>query len=129
MLNSQAARSLLDSATDRPSRSNALNPLAWLAAMLLSTTLISFYLNLPVWTTYAFTSLTVFVVLVYIGAYLYLLCVDRDALRSEKYSIDKLAIEKGVFGDNLTGQIESIDQIPPRSISSQEGTGDEEPKP
>ena len=97
--------------------------------MLLSTTLISFYLNLPVWTTYAFTSLTVFVVLVYIGAYLYLLCVDRDALRSEKYSIDKLAIEKGVFGDNLTGQIESIDQIPPRSISSQEGTGDEEPKP
>ena len=28
---------------------------------------------------------------------------DRDSLRSEKFTIQKLAIEKGIMGDDVTG--------------------------
>jgi hypothetical protein len=44
-------------------------------------------------------------VLLYLGAYLYCLCKDPDALRSEKYLITKLAIKKG-YGDSFTGLLE-----------------------
>jgi hypothetical protein len=35
---------------------------------------------------------------------------DRDSLRSERYSIQKLAIEKEIVGDNISGVL-SIDEI------------------
>jgi hypothetical protein len=35
---------------------------------------------------------------------------DREALRSERYSIQKLAIKKGMVGDNLSGTLQ-IDEI------------------
>jgi hypothetical protein len=48
--------------------------------------------------------------LVFIGAYCYLLAVDRESLRSEAFSlrklaleIRKLALEKGVYGDDTSG--------------------------
>lgn len=41
----------------------------------------------------------------YLGAYLYFMFTDKDALRSETYSIQKLAIERGLRGDDLTGVI------------------------
>ena len=34
---------------------------------------------------------------------------DKDALRSEKFTIQKLAIEKGLYGDSLTGTLDSKD--------------------
>lgn len=46
-------------------------------------------------------------VLLYLCAYLYCLVKDRDALRTETYSIQKLALEKGYVGDKLTGLIEN----------------------
>lgn len=35
----------------------------------------------------------------------YVVCffIDRDALRSEKYKLHKLAIERGLYGDNTMG--------------------------
>jgi len=42
-------------------------------------------------------------VCLYLGAYTYCLVKDREALRSEKYTIQKLAIEKGFIGDSITG--------------------------
>ncbi len=40
---------------------------------------------------------------VFIWAYIYFSCKGPDYLRSEKYSLSKLAIEKGMIGDNITG--------------------------
>ena len=34
---------------------------------------------------------------------IYCLINDRDSLRSEKFTIQKLAIEKGIMGDDVTG--------------------------
>jgi len=42
-------------------------------------------------------------VVAYLVAYFVLLFVDRDALRSERFTLSKLAIEKSVTGDSLKG--------------------------
>lgn len=47
-----------------------------------------------------------FTVLLLLGSYIYFMRRDPDALRSESYSLQKLAIEKGIFGDNLVGMID-----------------------
>jgi hypothetical protein len=38
-------------------------------------------------------------------AYFFLLFNDRDALRSERFTLSKMAIEKSVTGDSLKGFI------------------------
>jgi hypothetical protein len=39
----------------------------------------------------------------FLVAYFILLFIDRDALRSERFTLSKLAIEKSVTGDSLRG--------------------------
>jgi hypothetical protein len=39
----------------------------------------------------------------FLVAYFILLCVDRDALRSERFTLSKLALEKSVTGDSSRG--------------------------
>ena len=74
--------------------------------MLLSETLISSYMDIQEWFTVPLQWCTIGAVIVYILAYIYLLFHDRDALRSEKYSLQKLAIERGLVGDSETGIID-----------------------
>lgn len=52
------------------------------------------------------------VLLVFLGAYIYLLLRDPDALRSEEFSLNKMALEKGLVGDSTHGFID------PRVIQS-----------
>jgi hypothetical protein len=42
---------------------------------------------------------------VYFAAFGFCLVRDRDALRSETYSLHKIAIEHGLTGDSITGVI------------------------
>jgi hypothetical protein len=54
----------------------------------------------------------------FLGLYalIYVVCffLDRDALRSEKYKLHKMAIERGLYGDSKTGLID----IPNAQITS-----------
>jgi hypothetical protein len=74
-----------------------------LIALLLSSTLLCFYLNSPSWVGITLVVLSVLSALLYLMAYVYFMFKDRDALRSERYSIQRLAIEKGLIGDSLYG--------------------------
>lgn len=56
---------------------------------------------------------------VYIGAFLYLLFRDKDALRSETYSLKKLAIEQGLVGDNETGFFAKSDVLELHALLNQ----------
>ena len=38
--------------------------------------------------------------ILFLFAYVFCLLKDRDALRSEKFSIRKMEIERGIYGDN-----------------------------
>jgi hypothetical protein len=55
------------------------------------------------------------VIALYGTAYVFCLLKDRDALRSESYSLHKLAIEQGLLGDSTTGM------FAPEAESSQRG--------
>lgn len=84
-------------------RSDALKPLAWLFGLL-----VVCLLGLAFNDAHVTIQLVVlcgggFVGALYVISYVYLLFADRDALRSEHFVIQKLAIEKGVYGDDING--------------------------
>jgi hypothetical protein len=63
-----------------------------------------------------FAIMTVVTFILFIGAYIYCLFNDREALRSETYSIQKLAIERGFVGDSATGILPEETPISGKSI-------------
>lgn len=90
-------------ASSKGSRSTVLKPLGWLIPMLLSSMLISFYIGSPSWVSVLLVVFNILTVALYFFTYMFCLFKDRDALRSEKFSIQKMAIEKGYLGDDSTG--------------------------
>jgi hypothetical protein len=89
-------------------------------------TLGSAYIGGPFWLTFLFALFSALTMLLYLGAYLYCLVTDRDALRSEKYSIQKLTIEKGFVGDSLVGAFPANTQVPPALLAEQSGPAEED---
>lgn len=88
---------------DSKSRSDALRPLAWLVG-LTGTSLAALAATSAIWPILALVGLCFAGAVVLYGyAYYYFMTKDPDALRSEKYAIHKLAIEKGVYGDDIAG--------------------------
>ena len=51
-------------------------------------------------------------ILVYLASYTYFALADPDALRSESYSLQKLAIKKGFVGDSTIGDVRLKDVTP-----------------
>jgi hypothetical protein len=94
------------SAAAQGSRSTVLRPLAWLFAICAAAIVAAVEVKAPQWVVVVFVIALALTVILYLSAYVYCLFNDRDALRSETYSIHKLAIEKGYMGDSLTGILE-----------------------
>ena len=124
----QILRAFLQQASEQGSRSTVLKPLNWLLGLLIAATIIALYYRLPEWIG-VLLAVSVMVVLgLFLFAYVYCLFKDRDALRSETYSIQKLAIEKGFVGDNIQGVVELrepgvVRQLAESSESSSEDKG------
>jgi hypothetical protein len=87
------------------SRSDVLKPLAWLIGILALSIALFLYAKAPGWLVATLGVSFIVAIFLYFACYLYCLMNDRDALRSEKYSINKMAIEHGVYGDNNSGVI------------------------
>ena len=92
---------------DSAARTDVLRPLAWLVGILVIGIIGLVHADAPSWTLLLLGATVGFVILLYAAAYTYCLAFDRDALRSEKYAIQKLAIEKGVYGDDNIGIIDA----------------------
>ncbi len=90
-------------ASAKGAKSTALHSLQWLMAMLLVSLPVCVFVNTPEWLLYLVTGALGLVLLVFLIAYIFLLFTDRDSLRSETYTLSKMAIERGLVGDNLTG--------------------------
>jgi membrane protein YdbS with pleckstrin-like domain len=88
------------------SRSDVLRPLAWLVLITGLTLILLVGANAPEWLLILAGVLFVGSVCIYAVAYIFCLFVDRDSLRSEKYSLQQMAIEHGIVGDSTTGVIE-----------------------
>ena len=64
------------------------------------------------------------VLAVFIFGFIYLLFKNPDALRSEHYSLSKLAMEKGLLGDSVRGLLES--QTVLSTATKSEGNSEEQ---
>lgn len=95
----------LEQATAKGSRSNVLKPLYAMMAVCIAGVFATFHFSFPVWSSYFFAFFTFVTMSIYLMSYLYCLLKTPDALRSETYSIQKLAIQKGFVGDDLTGVV------------------------
>ena len=111
----QLVSSLREQMSATLSRSDVLRPLAWLIAILVAGTVVTAVApGAPVdLSTWFFFLLAGSVVLYGLG-YLYCLFMDRDALRSENYSLHKMAIEQHMLGDSVSGLFEA-DKVSPSS--------------
>jgi hypothetical protein len=97
-----------------------LKPLAWLVGLLLTALIISFPADAPTWVTACLLVGIGLSVFLYMASYVFCLFHDRDALRSERYSLHKMAIEAGIYGDSRTGLIEvTPERITPPALTAQ----------
>ena len=89
-------------------RSDVLRALIWPNAGLLLV-LVGSFGRAPAWITTAIFYLLCAFLALYALVYVVCFFIDRDALRSEKYKLQKMAIERGVFGDSEHGLLKSDD--------------------
>lgn len=118
MPNLNLIRAFLEHASAQGSRSTALKPIGWMISICIAATLSSAYLATMPWLTILFAIFATLTMLLYLGAYIYCLITDKDALRSETYTIQKMAIEKGFVGDSLTGVLDLNQDTESRLIDS-----------
>jgi hypothetical protein len=85
------------------SRSDILKPFAWLVGILASAFCISLFTKPPEWVLVTLVLTLIAAVLLYGFASIFCLFHDRDALRSEKYSLQKMALEHNLIGDSTAG--------------------------
>ncbi len=88
------------------SRSDVLKPLAWLVSILALAVVLLLFAKAPDWILAPISYGLVGSIVLYAAAYIYCLIMDRDALRSEKYSLHKMAIEHGFLGDSTAGMFD-----------------------
>jgi hypothetical protein len=94
---------LLQQANIGQSRSSVLNPLQWMLVILVFGVGICLLAHSPSWLVVLFAIMLGLVLSLFLGAYIYFARTNPDALRSEQFSLSKLAIEKGMVGDTLSG--------------------------
>lgn len=88
-------------------RTDALRPLIWPIAGLLIAITGALTAHAPAWLLVVLVSAVGIALIVYVGAFIYFAAKDPDALRSEKYKLQKLAIEHGLYGDSAIGLIDA----------------------
>ena len=98
--------SFFSEASAKGARSTALHALQWGMAMLLISISIMAMAGAPFWILIAISSAFGLVLVTFIGAYIFLLIKNPDALRSERFTLSKMAIERGLIGDSQSGLTE-----------------------
>ncbi len=99
-------KALLSQSDASGSKSTILKPLTWLIGILFGVLLTLAYMKADIWLTVIMVLLIIAIIILYIYVYCYCLHHNSDALRSESFSIRKMEIEKGMYGDSNTGLLE-----------------------
>lgn len=102
--------SLLRQATVSGYKSTVITELRWFATVLIAGLVAAFQVNAPPWITIPLFVVLLLVCCVYLCTFVYFVRKNPDFLRSEKFALSKLAIEKSVKGDTITGFIDPGDE-------------------
>jgi hypothetical protein len=123
-------QAILQQAATRSSRSTILTSLGWAMAILGSIWLGSIWVHASLFERLPIELLLIADVVAYLLAYKYFAVRNPDFLRSEKFTIQKMAIERNLVGDTLAGVIEVENAMPivsaPDQKSLPEPEGDDE---
>lgn len=103
----QIVASLREQMNATLSRTDVLRSLIWPMSVLMTATIGLVFANAPGWLLIVFAAMLVANTLLYGCSFVFCLINDRDSLRSEKYSLQKMAIEHGLYGDSRIGLIET----------------------
>ena len=85
------------------SRTSVLNPLQWTLVILFLGLCILVAANADYWIILAVLICTLLCFALLAAAYIFFMFKNPDALRSEDFSLHKLAMEKGLYGDSIHG--------------------------
>lgn len=99
-------KTFLQEATARNTRSTVINPLAWLNAILLGGLGVCLSFSSPGWLLILMAIFLSIGIGAYILSYVYFALKSPDSLRSERFFLSKMVIEKSIKGDDLTGLID-----------------------
>lgn len=102
---------LLQQANIGQSRTSVLNPIQWLLVILVAGIGICLMFHSAAWLVVLFAAMLIIGLVLFFGSYIYFVRTNPDALRSEHFSLSKLAIEKGLVGDSLSGLKPAVDLI------------------
>jgi hypothetical protein len=94
---------LLQQALQRNTKSTVLKPLGWLVGLLLVATVSASRFGMDEWLVVMLAVLDCLAVILYFIAYIFFGWKDPDLLRSEKFTIQKMAIQHGYIGDDISG--------------------------
>jgi hypothetical protein len=94
-------------------RTTVLNTLGWMMLLLILGLIGCSTVGVPHWLIVLLAACLAIDFVVFIGAYIYFAITAPDYLRSENYSIQKLAIEKRVLGDSTGGTFNAEEDDPP----------------
>lgn len=93
-------KALLSQSDASGSKSTILKPLTGLIAVFGIIFLSALKIGAAAWVYCIITIMISLTFILFLFAYVFCLLKDRDALRSEKFSIRKMEIERGIYGDN-----------------------------
>jgi hypothetical protein len=85
------------------SKSTVLRPLGWLVLLTVGGAISASYYATPAWLIEMLGFGAGASIVIYLLAYIYFAIKSPDSLRTERYSIQKLAIQHGLVGDSSTG--------------------------
>jgi uncharacterized membrane protein len=98
-------RYLAEHALERSSRSSVVTTLIIMGGLLATALLASAFERAPPWMSIFFAVLLGLDFVAFLAAYAFFAYKAPDSLRSERFYLQKMAIERGLVGDSLTGLI------------------------
>lgn len=114
-------RSFLERATASGSRSTVMMELRWFLGIVCSGLILGVKFGSPAWIQILLAILLSVASLIYFGVYIFFAVKSPDSLRSETFTLSKLAIEKSMRGDDLVGLINpEIQTLPEKIVSPKE---------
>jgi hypothetical protein len=118
----EALTYLIQRGAARGARPNVLASLIWVLALMAAGFVGSIAASAPALAQYLFGGLMTVSFVFIMGWYSYFALKNPDALRSERFVIQKLSIEHGLIGDSTTGLFpEEEVRASPEAVETQPG--------
>ena len=99
-----------ESGWEKRSRSTPLKPAIWMTGVLVWATVIASLFHVPTWVGIFLCLLTGLSFLLYLGSYIFLMVMDREALRAERYSVKRLPSSQRGLQERIPSELLEADR-------------------